>query len=324
MITAGLIHDLSDFTETDPNFDIDDFTLRARQGALWQKRLWLLPQFLSFNIIYVNRSAYELPEIDVAGSLGDSPAALSASGSIRKQLARSQRDWLYVDPSNDTLFVQAIAQRCAERMSSNSEGDGLVNCSDPLRSADLAAAFTWYQERVEQKHAPDLTTLSPEERAGFTQSLTSSPPRVAYWVGHPQEYERYRQLDEVQVRPLSANDESLVTPLWVYGNIISQQSSNPQAVWAWIDYLSKQTPVGGAGTLPARRSVASDWASMPTPLREVMQLSLDASRSMRIEERQYFDAKVVAAVNMQQMTPMEAAQQQIEQRWFGARHHTVR
>ncbi|MCB0093130.1 MAG: hypothetical protein KDE54_34820, partial [Caldilineaceae bacterium] len=44
MITSGLIQDLTDFADSDPQVEAGDFEPRIWQASQWQSRLWMLPQ----------------------------------------------------------------------------------------------------------------------------------------------------------------------------------------------------------------------------------------------------------------------------------------
>ena len=73
------------------------------------------------------------------------------------------------------------------------------------------------------------------------------------------------------------------------GSFISAYSKQPRAVWTWLNFLSHTTPMQRYRLVPARRSVAHDyayWETLPRELGEALRTAFPLARAVRIEERE--------------------------------------
>ena len=325
-ISSGLIADLTDYAKSDPTFDTNDFDGRLWKGATWQKRLWLLPHSATLNVLYINESAYELPDIDLSG-ISDNPNVQEAArGNIARALSNSQRDWLFIDSTNDLLYAQAIFARCAHNISSSSEKSDeessaarIVKCNETLRAQDVAYALDWQRKQILLDATPDTTALDSRTREENLLKLTSVPLRVAFWTGPPALYEHFLQLHDIRVEPISVDEERFVTPMHVHGSVISQNAQNGQAAWRWINFLSHQRPITFGREVPARKSTAHRiryWRSMQPALRQTMETAYNSGRAIRIAEQHYFDPALLAAVYAAELDPNAAATAMTEPLWF--------
>jgi hypothetical protein len=109
-----------------------------------------------------------------------------------------------------------------------------------------------------------------------------------------------------------------ISPLWVQGAFISQQSERPYAMWQWLKFLSYQAPT--SRMIPARPSVAEAvgfWKFLPLPLGNAMRAAFPFARPVTIEDQTRLTWAQVTAVTSGNLSLAEAARQQLDTSWFG-------
>jgi ABC-type glycerol-3-phosphate transport system substrate-binding protein len=318
MVTAGLVYDLTDFVQTDPNFDQADFYEQIWQGAHWQERMWLMPQGAAIPLIFYDKTAYRhagLPEPSLRWTWDEMASDVSIL--VAAQPEESYLKWGFLDAGRDALFAYAYNwnNTCGETVT--------IRCRRHLRPQNVAAALEWYSQMVARAGGmPDLASLSPFERANLMVNYQSARRQAAIWVDEPVSYEHYLLLAPIGVVPFPGSDRfDGITPLWLRGNFISGQSQRPLAVWQWIKYLSYLPPAPRWRLVPARPSDAIRtryWINLPRPLGDVMRTAFPFTQPVSLREQNYFSWSQLAAVTAGKITVQAAAQQPPNITWFGA------
>lgn len=332
MLTAGLVHDLSGYIETDPDFDKVDFFPQIWWGAGWRGRVWFMPHAASMRVLYYDKAAYRLADLTEPSlrwtwdEMADDLAVL-----IPSQPDSTDLQWGFLDTGLDVLYAYAYNwnNQCQESTT--------VLCQNSLRTQNVAAALEWYSHRVNRPgQMPDLTRRLPElfgtenlsdiaeqmnneQRQQFMLwNIQTSHREAAIWVDLPVEYERQLLLSNLGVVPFPGSDRfDGITPLWVHGSFISQGSERPLAVWQWLKFLSYQRPT--PRLIPARPSVANSlgyWTYLPRPLGDAMRTAFPFARPVTIEEKTYITWEQVTAIIAGEATPLQAAQTRPSIYWF--------
>lgn len=313
LLAAGLVRDLTDFVYSDPDFDQGDFYDQIWRGAWWLERIWLVPHGAGMKLLYYDRLSYpNEPASDWTWELftGELDRVENPAGD-------GARTWRFLDTGLDSLFAYAY----------NDAGDCRTvpdpACNRPLASEHVAAAFTWYRERIVQEQMPDVTILSAEERQFLPFRLTSSQRQVTFWVDDPVNYEHHALLAPVRVASFPGTETDVgVTPLWVSGGVISQSSKRPLAVWHWLNFLTYESIDRQLRLVPARPSVGrvtNFWGRLPIELRTVMQEAFPFARPVTFAEESRLVWEQVTAVVNGDLTPEQAAQSPPRLRWFDVR-----
>ena len=316
MITAGLVYDLTDFVQTDPNFDEADFYEQIWQGAHWQERMWFMPQAAAMPLIFYDKAAYHqagLPEPSLRWTWEEMAGDISVL--VAAQPEESSLKWGFLDVGRDALFSYAYNWN-------NACGEAVARCRRQLQPQDVAAALEWYSQMISRPGGmPDLARLSPLERANLMVNYQGAQRQAAVWVDEPVNYEHYLLLDPVGVVPFPGSDRfDGITPLWLRGNFISRQSRQPLAMWQWIKYLSYLPPAPRWRLVPARPSDAIRtryWINLPQPLGDVMRTAFPFAQPVSLGDQNYFSWFQLAAVTTGKITVQEAAQQPPAIIWFG-------
>jgi hypothetical protein len=167
---------------------------------------------------------------------------------------------------------------------------------------------------------PDLTQIPARERENLLLNWQSAHRRAVIWVDFPRRYEFQLLLAPLGVVLFpGSNRFDGVTPLHIQGHFISQHSTNPRAVWAWLNFLSFWPPRPQFRMIPARPSVAEEsgfWQILPRELGNPMRIAFPFARPIRLEEQRYFTEAQVTAVLSGTHSPAQAAHQVKPIRWF--------
>lgn len=331
MLAAGLAADLTDFAYSDPDFDRADFYEQIWRGGEWRDRLWLMPLAAQMPVLYYDKAAYRqaaMPEPSLRWTWAEMERDMAAIALAQPE--GSPLEWGFLDTGLDSLFSYAWnwENDCRESAS--------VLCRRPLRPENVAAALDWYGQRVSQPgQMPDLSAnieallgdsafLASSNWGGDSRQFVlwnfqASRRQAAVWVDLPVNYEHQLLLAPLGVTLFPGSDRfDGITPLWVQGAFISQQTERPYAVWQWLKFLSYQSPT--PRLVPARPSVAAGtgyWQYLPRPLGNAMRAAFPFARPVTIEEQTRLTWEQVAAVTSGEQTPAEAARQPAKTLWFG-------
>jgi ABC-type glycerol-3-phosphate transport system substrate-binding protein len=310
-LAAGWVFDLTEFVNSDSNFDQADFYEQIWRGAWWQERMWFLPERASMQLLFYDKASYraaEIPEPSLRWTWDEMAQDL---GLLRIPQARPiGTTWGFLDVTRDSLYSYAY------NWENNCVLDSAVQCSRPLDNSQITAALEWYQGMLSQPDiVPDLTTLSASERQRMKFNW-----RAVFWVDTPVYYEFRLLMDPLGVVPFPGSDRfDGITPLTVSGSFISSSSDTPRATWEWLQYLTYQNLNRQQRLVPARPSVAAQnayWIILPQPLSNAMRTAFPFARPITIEEQSLFSWEQLAAVASGERTPQEAALIRPRTPWF--------
>ena len=332
MLAAGQVHDLTDFISSDPDFDKADFYEQIWQGTLWRDRNWFMPVAAEMLNLYYDTTYYRLAgHAEPSSRWTWDEMVQDVSSIVDDQPELNELVWGFLDVGLDSLFSYAYNwnNQCSETAT--------VYCQTPLSTDNVAAALEWYKQLAGQPgQMPDLsgelsdvfsatemsaleTVLGEERQTLLLLNFQRSRRKAAIWVDSPVNYEFNLLLSPVGVVPFPGSDRfDGITPLWLRGGFISQQSERPLAVWQWLKFLSYQSPA--PRFIPARPSVAAEmayWTVLPRPLSDVMRTAFPFARPVTMEELGMLRWDQVMAVVSGELSAEEAAQDQPAIHWFG-------
>jgi len=331
MLAAGQVHDLTDYINSDPDFDKADFYEQIWQGTLWRERTWFMPEAAEMQVLFYDRVAYSRAEyLEPSSRWTWDEMAQDVSSIVGDQQESSDLAWGFLDVGLDSLLSYAYNwnNQCMEAAT--------IFCQSPLKTENIAAALDWYAQMAGQPgQMPDLSDqladglsrtqmlamgslFDDERQVMLLLNFQGSQRKAAVWVDSPVNYEFNLLLSPVGVVSFPGSDRfDGITPLWVRGSFISQQSERPLAVWRWLNFLSYQSPT--PRFIPARPSVAAEmayWTVLPRPLDDVMRTTFPFARPVTIEEQGMLTWEQVTAVLSGASSPQEAAQNRTKVQWF--------
>jgi ABC-type glycerol-3-phosphate transport system substrate-binding protein len=313
LITNGLVYDLTDFALEDADLRSSDFYEQIWLASFWRERMWQIPHMAEMQLLFYDRMAYHTSghaEPTLRWTWEEMTQDMTA---VLATEPSEQMVWGYMDVSRDTLFSYAYNWKndCTEAAT--------VRCQRRLDDASVTAALAWYQQMVSSEQMPDVTGIAPDEAQQFSMVSQSLRRHSLIWVEDPMQYEHHLLLNAIGVLPFPGSDRfDGITPLRIHGNIITQHSQRPLAVWEWIKFLSYQPPVPRIRLIPARPSVASStayWGILPLPLGNAMRTAFPFARPILIEEQPYFPTEQLTAV-LNGENPADAAREWPQLNWF--------
>jgi ABC-type glycerol-3-phosphate transport system substrate-binding protein len=291
MLTAGLIHDLTDLAENAPDFDRGDFYEQIWQGVVWRERMWAMPLAGQMRLLYYDRQAHETalwPEPSLRWTWAEMERTLEALQATADAVPPAPAaSWTgaygLLDPTRDTLYSYAYNTNLA------CPGQATVSCLQEIGTAEVEAALAWYGRLVSAGQMPPVAGLTLAERSHLIVNWQSFQRRAAIWVDEPVNYEHYLLAGGIGVVPFPGSSRfDGITPLWVHGGFISQQSDHPRAVWEWLNFLSRRPLNATLRYVPARPSLAAEtgfWEILPRPLSNAMRIAFPFARPVLISEK---------------------------------------
>jgi len=304
LIAAGAVQDLTDLAQTDPDFYAGDFYEQIWQGAWWRDRLWFMPQAAEMQVLYYDRNAYdeaELAEPSLRWTWSEMAAHLAALDAALPFQEAPFPNYRFYDVTPDTLYAHALSHSTHEA----------------LTISELARTLDWYVTLTQHPRLmPNVAVLTDEERQHSRVRWWAT-----IWVDRLVYYEHRIQLvGNMGVASFPGSEVfDGVTPLHVYGSFMTGHSQHPQAVWAWLRFLSYQETAPRYRHIPARMSVAQTtnyWAMLPRPLNEAVRAAFPFARSVTLMPQPAFDWELLTAVTTGQKIPLQAAQQPVSLPWF--------
>lgn len=279
LIASGAVYDLTPLLQSDLNFDQNDFYEQLWQGAWWRDRIWFMPQAATMRLLFYNKELYReagLAEPSLRWTWTEMDEDLDGLAEVVTAVDSALHYTVFLDAGRDSLFSYAYnwQTQCAETVT--------VHCQTELTAERMNAALAWNQQLRASGLAP---AHSQDEQARWNW-------QAAVRVAEPVYYEHFLQLSSLGVVPFPGSDRfDGITPLWLEGSFITQQSRHPLAVWRWLKFLSYQPSLPSYRLIPARPSVAQQtayWQTLPRPLNEAMRSAFPLSKPVTIKDALWF------------------------------------
>jgi len=245
----GFLHDLQPFIETDENFQPDDFYPGLLELFRWGGNTWGLPAQIQPILVFYDKAAF-----DAAGLPYPQPGwTFEAFEAAARDLTVRQggeitRYGLVVIPGD------AAAALVLARAKGWAEGETALP-TPILDSQTVADAAHWF---VNLAHVQGAMPDPSQFEKGQTPFDLVRDGKAAMWIDHlsADNLATYRNLYDLGIAPLP---EGTAIPEWVWasGYMMSASTTQPQASWQWLSFLTHQH-VGKEKELPpARRTVAA-------------------------------------------------------------------
>ncbi len=275
--------DLQRFLDQDASFNAGDFWPGAIDGCR-DSTGYLLG--IPYRIDGLEGIFFDRKIFDESGA--PYPSVGWTLDQFRETLRRINKPFRFVDQNN---FDQSILGSLVEQ--NLSAGQGI------LQPDQIAGQLSWYLDLVNQRviYPPQDSLPSSEFQEGWNALFDESHP--ALWVGalgssmpgtgrlytpdDPLAGVAILEADFVPF-PIGAEMEN-TTPVQVTCLAISKNAENPEAAWAWIDFLSRQWD--GKETyetlwqLPVRSSTAEEsvfWELLPAQVAPTVRFALAHGR----------------------------------------------
>jgi ABC-type glycerol-3-phosphate transport system substrate-binding protein len=270
-LQQGVFRDLGPLMQADAAFQEEDFYPGLLEAFQQGDGTYALPGGGELTLLFFDRDAF-----DAAGE------SYPAAGWSWDDFVQKAHLLARLEASEITRYgyVPALGAGLLEGYLANHQAplqDTTVRPPQPLLdSPPVVEAVKWYTDlALRQRVAPALSRQEDQAQA----NLLIREGQAAMWTELASNWAKRSSPANVGVAPLPADGPVGTTPLVVYGYVMSAGTSQPEAAWRWLSYLSRQEPVGWTSyTVPAWRSVAESgglWARLDETLVETYRYALE-------------------------------------------------
>ncbi len=249
-VRNGLVRDLKPFMDADPKFRSDDFTPGALEAAAWDGGVWAMPTALDYEIILFDRDAFDKANAPYPenGWTWDDFAATARTLTLREgdQVTR----WGFVQ--DDFTFAPA---RLVELRTGPLLDDATMPPTLRFTEAEVKEVVQWWADLILEEEVMPFKPL-PEPTKGESTWIEQGIAAMSSGTVSGSMWARSKQPQGIGMAPYPVDGpDSKTTPIHIVQVAMSAGTAYPQAVWRWLDFLSRQSP-SQPGKIPARRSVA--------------------------------------------------------------------
>ena len=278
VVAQGLIRDLGPFVEADPNFQPDDFYSDALEAFQWAGGTWAVPTTINYRLIFFDK--------DVLDAAGESypQGGWTWDDLVTKAVALTVREgddvmrWGFIPNNAPYRIIESQAGPLADY---GSEPPAPRYDDGDVVEAVRAYTNLYLEEQVMPYREPDAQDSSspiPEDQILIEggQAAIWTDVDILWWIRNQQ--------GNVGVAPFPAGPDGVErTPVSVSGLVMSAGTSQPEAAWRWMDFVSRQ-PLGsltlGMRFMPARSSTAETsgfWDGLDEDFAATLRYAIDHS-----------------------------------------------
>jgi multiple sugar transport system substrate-binding protein len=252
-VEQGLVRDLTPFLDADPNFQADDFYSDALGAYQWAGGTWSMPTTLNYRLVFFDKDLFDQAGVDYpeAGWTWDDLLAKAQALTVREGDDVAQ--WGFVPNGPAYRLVESQVGYLAD-----------YEADPPLPRFDdenVIAAVDWSADLYLKEQVMPYFDPEDEDDSPLTSSeqVLIDGGQAAIWFDQDIMWWVRGQQANVGVVPFPAGGDWGLNPVSVGGMVMSAGTSQPEAAWRWLDFVSRQ-PLGalalGIRFMPARRSTA--------------------------------------------------------------------
>ncbi|MDY6876225.1 MAG: extracellular solute-binding protein [Chloroflexota bacterium] len=281
-VQEGLVRDLTPFIKADPNFHPEDFYPNILENYQWDGGVWALPTTASFQLIFYDKDAFDEagePYPELGWTWHD---FLAKARALTAREGDKVTRWGFVQSwPSPWPFIEGRV------------GPLVDDTTDPptprFDQPEVIEAVRWYadlylREQVTPYFEPPGETEGPAMSEG--QKLIDKG-QAAMWPEVSAMWWWRNEQGNVGVAPYPGDTpDARTTPIWTRSLSMSAGTTQPDAAWRWLNFLSRQ-PIESLGpmvqSLPPRRSVAETsgfWDNLDEELAGALRYAIDHSYVM--------------------------------------------
>lgn len=283
---SDLLLDLRPLADADPNFDEADFYPNMLQRFESNGQLFAIPTQANFTLIFFQKDAFDAAGVPYpeAGWSWDDLLQAAQALTVREGDEVTQWGLVQANVNPYELLLPRVGQVIDTDTTPHTPN---------LETPELTAAMQWLADLyLVHEVAPNLEQPEIDEDGSFIPpgyELIESG-QAAIWPEWSGSWTWRSQNMEMGVVPFpvdTANDQT--SQLFVNGLSVSIGTQNPEAVWRWLDFLSRQPSVNNFDetAVPARISVAEAsgfWDNVDPELGDALTYAVDHSYTTQFTE----------------------------------------
>ena len=265
-----LVRDLKPFMDANPIFRSDDFMPGALEAAAWDGGVWAMPTALDYEIILFDRDAFDKANLPYPKSGWTWDDFEATARTLTRREGDQVTRWGFV--RDDFMLTPA---RLVELRTGPLLDDATIPPTPRFTEAAVKERVQWWADLILQQGALPFGPL-PEPTEGESTWIEQGIAAMSSAAFSGSAWVRSKQPQSIGIAPYPVDTpDAKTTALYIEQVAMSAGTAYPQAVWRWLDFLSRQPP-GQSGKIPARRSVAemtSFWSNLDKETEETLRFA---------------------------------------------------
>lgn len=250
------------FLDADPELSQADFYPTAIEQFIYQGQLWAIPAEMNLTVLYYNKALFDAAALPYPSADWTTDDFLETAVALTNGDDPETKQYGYVPQEFEINDITIFLERLGAQFLDESVDPPQLTFTDP----SVIDAMRWLtglttEHAIKPVFITDITAAGSfgEERKTLLEN-----GRAAMWAD--QGFQSFPEIDlsglDIGVVPLPTGpDGTAVAANSVVGYFISAQTTQRQACWEWIKFLSNQPIAGEFGnTIPAKISLAESAA----------------------------------------------------------------
>lgn len=272
----GLVRDLGPLLDADPAFDAADFYPGVLDAYRWDGGLWAVPGRAMVTLVYYDKAAFDEAGVPYPQAGWTWDEFVATARAVAKWDGDEVTRYGYVDLMDGILQSYLADQGIL----------GVPSTGPSAPRFDSSGVVAAVRRYADMMRTPGVTPELPAGRAGLTQAYAMvSDGRAAMWTdfasdhpSHPSGTSIYASRD-IGVVPFPSDSQGDTNPVQeAFGYVMSAGTTQPEAVWRWLSFLTRQGPVSQMMGMAARRSAAEGsgfWDGLDDDLAAALRYALE-------------------------------------------------
>lgn len=261
-LDRAAVLNMEPFLDADPELSQADFYSSAIEQFTYQGQLWAIPSEMNLTVLYYNKALFDAAALPYPSAGWTTDDFLETAVALTNGDDPETKQYGYVPQEFELNEISIYMDRLGAQFLDESVDPPRLTLTDP----SVIDAMRWLtslttEHAVKPIFVTDITAASSfgEERKTLIEN-----GRAAMWAD--QGFQSFPEIDlsnlDIGIVPLSTGpDGTAVAANSVTGYYISAQTSQRQACWDWIKFLTNQPLVGENGnSIPAKISLAESAA----------------------------------------------------------------
>lgn len=239
-----LIAPLNTYLQLDSEFDLNDFYPSTVNAFSTEGQRWAIPIGADMLVMYYNRNLFDSTNTAYPKPGWTWDDFLNRAVNVSNSAAGVYGYGYHMTGNLAFLEPMTFIYQHGGRLFDDLQEPTRMYFNDPL----TVEAMTWYGSLIHEHHVAP----GPGERSIPFPSSDIEGGKIAMWMGW---YSDERE-ENWGIAPLP-RDQNGNTMGSVVGLSIAAETTEPEASWLWVSFMSRQMP---RGLMPARKSIAESNA----------------------------------------------------------------
>lgn len=277
------ILNIEPFLDADPSLSKDDFYPSIVEAFSYQGQLWALPAETNLAVVVYNKALFDAASLPYPTLDWTTDDFLETAVALTTGSDPETKQYGYVPQELEINDLSNFLERLGAQFLDESVDPPQLTFTHP-DTIDAMRWFTGLTTEFAVKPTFNTQVFGGSVNFGEERKALIENGRAAMWTD--QGFGSFPEISleglDIGMVPLPDGPDGTATAdNLVIGYFISAQTTQRQACWEWIKFLSEQPYIGNFGnTIPARRSVAESTAYAQAVGAEQAAVNLDTVSSL--------------------------------------------